>query len=200
MSIPISYPKVFTSEQSYKLTEVANIKRYFETEMESRRKIASKYRKWCSGFNWANNSGSLLAVIGGAGTTGLLLTSFLPPLALAIEGSSIVLGIGFFTAGCINRRLIKKLEKHDEIFMLSASKLNTIHDLVSKALLDGQIDDNEFRLILNEKEKYLQLKNSIRKQMMNKSNGDKENNEMFENFKKEYFERLKNLENSKLLK
>ena len=46
--------------------------------------------------------------------------------------------------------------------MLAKSKINTIRDLISKALRDGQIDDKEFSLNLKEIDKYEILKGEIR--------------------------------------
>jgi hypothetical protein len=48
--------------------------------------------------------------------------------------------------------------------MLAISKLNTINDLVSKAITDSHISTEEFTLIIREKEKYIySMKNAIRK-------------------------------------
>ena len=42
------------------------------------------------------------------------------------------------------------------------SKLNTINDIVSKAIDDNVIDQTEFRLVLNEHEHYIELRNNLR--------------------------------------
>ena len=55
-----------------------------------------------------------------------------------------------------------KIEKHEEIIGCAEGKLNTIHDIYSKALEDGKIDHDEFKLLLSEKDKYIELKNKIR--------------------------------------
>jgi hypothetical protein len=47
--------------------------------------------------------------------------------------------------------------------MLAVSKLNTINDLVSKAITDSYISTEEFTLLIREKEKYISMKNAIRK-------------------------------------
>ena len=46
--------------------------------------------------------------------------------------------------------------------MLAKSKLNSIETLMSQALADLDISHEEFRTIVNEKEKYDQMKESIR--------------------------------------
>ena len=46
--------------------------------------------------------------------------------------------------------------------MLAKSKLNSIETLMSQALIDLDISHTEFKTIVNEKEKYDQIKESIR--------------------------------------
>ena len=46
--------------------------------------------------------------------------------------------------------------------MLAKSKLNSIGTLMSQALIDLDISPEEFKTIVNEKEKYDQMKESIR--------------------------------------
>ena len=43
-----------------------------------------------------------------------------------------------------------KIEKHEKIAMLPVSSLNNINSLISKALSDGYISDEEYSLILLE--------------------------------------------------
>ena len=56
----------------------------------------------------------------------------------------------------------KKKKKHNKIVMLAKSKLNSIETLMSKALIDLDISHEEFKTIVNEKEKHEQMKESIR--------------------------------------
>ena len=56
----------------------------------------------------------------------------------------------------------KKKKKHSKIVMLAKSKLNSIETLMSQALIDLEISHEEFKTIVNEKEKYDQMKETIR--------------------------------------
>ena len=56
----------------------------------------------------------------------------------------------------------KKRKKHNKFVMLAISKINNIETLMSQALIDLDISHEEFRTIVNEKEKYEQMKESIR--------------------------------------
>ena len=46
--------------------------------------------------------------------------------------------------------------------MLAKTKLNSIESLMSQTLIDLDISHEEFKTIVNEKEKYDQMKESIR--------------------------------------
>ena len=49
--------------------------------------------------------------------------------------------------------------------MLARSKLNSIESIISKALIENEISPEDFEIVINEEEKYRELKESIR--MMN---------------------------------
>ena len=56
----------------------------------------------------------------------------------------------------------KKKKKHNKIVMLAKSKLNCIETQMSQALIDLDISHEEFKTIVNEEEKYEQMKENIR--------------------------------------
>ena len=58
-----------------------------------------------------------------------------------------------------------KKKEHNKIVILVRSKLNSIENKISKALMDNEISHEDFETIINEEKKYRGLKESIR--MMN---------------------------------
>ena len=68
------------------------------------------------------------------------------------------------TSGIIKKVLsiTRNKKKHDKIFVLAKSKQNSIETLVSQALMDMEINHEEFITILNEKEKYGKIKEDIK--------------------------------------
>ena len=54
-----------------------------------------------------------------------------------------------------------KEKKHDKILILAESKLNSIETLISEALNDLNITHEEFKMILNEKDKYERMKYNL---------------------------------------
>ena len=55
-----------------------------------------------------------------------------------------------------------KIEKHEKIAMLAVSTLNTISSLISKALTDDSISDEEYSLILLKFETFTRMKEDLR--------------------------------------
>ena len=74
------------------------------------------------------------------------------------------------TTGII-KKLLKitrnKTESHNKIIILAKSKLNSIETLISQGLIDLDISHEEFRINVNEKERYEQMKGSIRRYYCN---------------------------------
>ena len=75
-----------------------------------------------------------------------------------------------------------KKEKHNKIFMLARSKLNSIESKISEAFINNEISHEDFMTILNEEKKYWVLKESIR--MMNSQRHDVEKVSLIEEGKK----------------
>ena len=84
------------------------------------------------------------------------------PAVLGLEEAALACGLLGVAGKVVSRRLAVKAKKHDDIRVLALGKLDTIADHVSTVLVDGEISDHEFRVVLNEVEKYYQMKDQIR--------------------------------------
>ena len=76
-----------------------------------------------------------------------------------------VLLVFSLTTGIIKKLLKitrKKKKKHNKIIVLAKSKLNSIETFMSQALIDLDISHEEFKTVVDEKENYEQMKESIR--------------------------------------
>ena len=81
------------------------------------------------------------------------------------------------TTGVLKKLLIitrNKKKKHNKTFMLAKCKLNSIETLIFQPLVDLEISHGEFKTIVDEKEKYGKLKETIR--MIKSSDVLNENN------------------------
>lgn len=159
------YPDVSSVEapgQSYRLQEISQLKNKLEIERDKRAALYKKYRR---GVNALDGIDTALLTAGmgmGISGVGLLSTIIAAPAVLGLEIAALACGVLGVTGKFIGRRLLVKAKKHDEVRVLAESKLNTIADHVSKALIDGQISDEEFRLIVDELNKFDQMKAEIR--------------------------------------
>ena len=57
--------------------------------------------------------------------------------------------------------------------MLARSELNSIESKLSKALMDNEINHEDFEKIINKEKKYRELKESIRMMYSQRSNAEK---------------------------
>ena len=89
-----------------------------------------------------------VAAIGlGITGVGLLSTIVAAPAVIGMEAVSIVMGLLRVVGNQAIKMMSLKIEKHEKIVMLAVSKLNTISSLISKALTDDSISDEEYSLI-----------------------------------------------------
>ena len=101
-----------------------------------------------------------------------------------------IVSVSFSLAISISTGIIKKLlkttrnkkKKHNKIVILARSKLNSIENKTSEALINNEISHEHFVTIINEDKKYRELKESIR--MMNSQRSDTEKINLIEEGKK----------------
>ena len=80
----------------------------------------------------------------------------------ALAGVATVFGLLSAGFTVVSKRLKRKVTKHEKIYTLALAKVNSVAELVLKALTDKRISDSEFTIILREVQKYHELKAAIR--------------------------------------
>jgi autonomous glycyl radical cofactor GrcA len=161
------YPTLESVDDNFRRIRISEIKTFLEKEIEDRRKLYNKYKKGYTACDNINNASSIISTGCGIAGMTLLVTVVSTPIVIGLECVALTMGGVAIVANFANKKLLKKLEKHEKIMTLAISKLNTICDLVSKAIEDKIVDQQEFKLILSEYEKYIELKNTIRKDVRN---------------------------------
>ena len=101
------------------------------------------------------------AAVCGATTVGLFSTGVGIPVAL-LSGLGIATSVvsGLISLA-VKRKLLGKFSKHDRICTLAAAKYNSINQLIATALQDQKISDEEYKLVMEEREKYMTLKSGM---------------------------------------
>ena len=174
---------------SFRLNKITDIQNLLENNIRDRRSLNKKYSKASKVLNAMEISLTTASIGMGSVGIGLFVTVVAAPIALGLEVTAIVTGGSSILCKLINKKLIKKAQKHKEIKILSEAKLNTILDLISKAISDNKISDEEFSLILNEFVKFQDMKERIISKQNNikivktKSESDPPMNKLFEEFR-----------------
>ena len=151
-----------TDQTKFRLNEMTQIENYFNSEINQRKLCCKKLSKYVTAFNYIDK----ILIVLSATTGGVCIVSHATvvgaPVGIASAGFTIV----FSLATGIIKKLLKttrnKKKKHGKILMLAKSKLNSIETLVSQALIDMEISNEEFITILMEKDKYEKMKENVR--------------------------------------
>ena len=124
--------------------------------------MSKKLSKYIAAFDYIDKTLIVLS----AANRGIIIISFTSVTGIPAGLASAFFTLIFSLATGIIKKLLKitrkKKKKHNIIVMLAKSKLNSIETLMSQALIDLGIIHEEFKTIVNEKEEYEQMKESIR--------------------------------------
>ena len=166
---PNLYPELPIEDgQNYRLQKISEIERTLINERDMRKSLYKKYKRSINitdGVDTGLISASV--ILAGVGIT--------VPIMLPLEIAAVVCGCIGVCVKLVRRKLMSKTQKHYKIKTLGESKLNSIKDLISKALQDGEISESEFKMVLCELEKYNNLKDKARTKQSGLSEAEKKN-------------------------
>ena len=130
-------------------------------ERDKRNALSIKYNRGVNSIGVIDNCLDVTAI--GLGITGvsLLSTIVAVPAVIGMEAVSIVVGLLRVLENRAIKKMSLKIETHEVIAMLAVLMLNTISSLISKALSDNSISDDEYSLILLEFETFRRLKEDL---------------------------------------
>ena len=154
--------------QKYRLNKLSQIDEYFLNEIEVCEQIAKKIKRFNTITGIVDTSLITLTVI----TGGIFIAAFASgiglPVGTALSGTSLLLSL----KTAITRKSFKiftvKQEQHDAIRLLAQSKLDSIANIISQAMQDGDISSTEFHKVFQVVEKYRRFKADIRNQAKDK--------------------------------
>ena len=147
---------------SYRLKIIREVQEFLEEEIKNREAFSKKYFRIAKVVNMVDNA-LITITIGAEGTSAVLLSTGVgAPFALALGISGVVTGAVSLIGNIFSKKATTKAEKHLKIKTLAMSKLDTIASHVSKAMMDDFISNEEFKLIMEEMEKYKAMKEEIR--------------------------------------
>ena len=146
----------------YRLKIIREVQEFLEEEIKKRDAFSKKYFRIAKVVNMVDNT-LITITIGAEGTSAVLLSTGVgAPFALALGISGVVTGAISLIGNIFSKKATTKAEKHLKIKTLAMAKLDTIASHISKALMDDFIDDEKFKLIIDEMNKYKTLKEEVR--------------------------------------
>ena len=147
---------------SHRLKVITDVLNFLEEESVKREAFSKRYfrvAKYVSTVDSILIGGTVCPEVAAA----VLLASGLgSPAALGLGFGGAVAGVFSLFGNIVVRKTTIRAEKHLKIKTLASAKLDTIASHVSKALTDDFISDEEFKLIMEEQEKYKAMKEEIR--------------------------------------
>ena len=145
-----------------RLDEINKIKDYLNAEIEERKDIIKKISKYIVTFDYADKL--FITLSASFGALSIASHANVIGIPVGIAGASLTL-IFTLTTGVVKKLLNitrKKKNKHNKIIALARNRLNLIETLISKALTDFDISNEEFSKIIYDKNNYEQMKDNIR--------------------------------------
>ena len=152
-----------SEQKKFRLDEISKIENYFIEEINQRKSCSKKLSKYVAVFDYIDQALIVLSATSGGVSIISFTTIVGAPVGIASASFTLIFSL---STGIIKKLLNitrkKKKKKHDKVLMLAKSKLNSIKTLISQALIDMDISHKEFITILNEKEKYDNMKDNLR--------------------------------------
>ena len=147
---------------SHRLKVISDVQKFLEEEINKREAFSKKYFRVAKYVSVVDNVLIGVTVCAEAAGAVLLATGVASPIALGLGISGVATGAISLFGNVAVRITTIRAEKHLKIKMLASAKLDTIASHISKALMDDHISDEEFKLIMEELNKYKAMKEEIR--------------------------------------
>ena len=147
---------------SYRLKVITDAQKFLEEEISKRESFSKNYFRVAKYVSVVDSVLIGITVCAEGVGAVLLATGVAAPIALGLGISGVATGAISLFGNIAVRKTRIRAEKHLKIKMLASAKLDTIASHISKALMDDYISDEEFKLIMEELNKYKAIKEEIR--------------------------------------
>ena len=148
--------------KTFRLKRISDIREFLEKEFETRGRYRRRYKSVYNTAIYVNAAAGLTSVASSISSAATAATGIGIIASVPLGFTAVATGCLSVVSAGISKILLKKVEKHQEIKLIAASKLSSVNGLVSKALQDGNISNEEYQIILQEMESYRDHKSQIR--------------------------------------
>ena len=169
---------------NFRLAQMEEGLKFLEQEVANYTKCKKKYNFCYNTLFFMNTSSAILAA--GCSVSGLVLLTLGPGAIVSLPLMGIGLAGELFAAGLsiANKNILLKLKKHEAITALASAKLNSAKLIVSQAIDDRKISDEEFSRFLRDLDDF-----KIQKQII--QNAEKQTTEDVEKLKQHFSNEMK---------
>ena len=159
---PTIPPTAPPDDESYRLKKIDELEKFLRSEVESRDKLTKRFKRRATASTISDTS--VIAAITALEVASIvtLTTGIGMPISVVLASTGLLLGLGSGIIHKTQKIFESKAKKHDKIKTLAESKLDTISGIVSKAVEDSHISNQEYQVILKEVEHYRTMKEEIR--------------------------------------
>ena len=146
----------------YRLDEINKIRDYFNNQIKERKDIIKKLNKYLFSFDYLDKI--FITLSASFGTLSIASYASVVGKPAGITGASLTLVFTIDTG--ISKSLLKltkkRKKKHNKIIVLAKNKLDTIDTLLSSALNNSEISQEEFTNIITKTNIYENIKENIK--------------------------------------
>ena len=162
---PQMYPDLPSDFRMKKINEISAALR---SEVDHYRTVAKKYKRTKKFVNWGAGGSSVLSFVFSSASFGSAISVIGLPATIPLGG--VAGGFALVSSGLIvaSKKLDSKIKKHQEIVTLAIAKRDTVDRLLSKAMRDNRISNDEFQMIMDEHSQYTVLKGAVRAKLTRK--------------------------------
>lgn len=148
--------------QTYRLKKIEEAEKFLRSEIKQRDKLAKKFKRRAMATMISDTSVITAITALEVASIATLTTGVGLPISITLASTGLLLGLGSAVVHKTQKIFESKAKKHDKIKTLAESKLDSISNLVSKAIEDAHISHEEYQFILKEIEHYRIMKEQIR--------------------------------------
>ena len=154
---------ILPDAQQFRLQKIGKLETFLCSEIECHGRLHKKYRRAVNAVDGTCAALGTTCIVSGTVGASLLVSDIGFVVGITLEVLTGVAGLLDIAGVYISRRCSTKAAKHEAVRILAALKLNAVHSHISKALEDCQVFDDEYKLILDEVEKYHEMKEDLRR-------------------------------------
>jgi len=153
------------SVKAFRLNTITHMQQSLEHELSSYSRTKGRYSFTCKALHYFSTGTAVVSGGLSGCSAGLLASGIGAPAAVATGGVSAFLGVCTLASGAINKKTQKKLQKHTAIVQLIMAKLSSFRLIISKALQDSNITDEEFMRLQADYDDYKRQKFDLQKKL-----------------------------------